>query len=295
MNGYQRIRSALGGEWPDCTPVMLHNFMMAAREAGLTMREFRSDPNAVAWAFIKSVETYGYDGIVLDIDTATLAGAVSVPVHFPADLPARYHTGNLRDLAEVDALPPPNIGNYPAVQIWLEAAARLKRHFGDEVFLRGNCDQCPFSLAAAMRSIDAWMLDLADPDQEERIHRLLEYCTGVTIEFVRLMAATGAHMVSNGDSLAGPELISPRLYRKYALPYERRVVSAAHDLGLPYVLHICGRTDLILDDMISTAGTHWNWTTAPMSAPRTTKCSTRRFFWATSIPAASWRGERRPS
>lgn len=37
MNGYQRIRAVLNGEWPDKRPVMLHNFMMAAREAGLTM------------------------------------------------------------------------------------------------------------------------------------------------------------------------------------------------------------------------------------------------------------------
>ena len=37
MNGYQRIVAALRGERPDTTPVMLHNFMMAAREAGVSM------------------------------------------------------------------------------------------------------------------------------------------------------------------------------------------------------------------------------------------------------------------
>ena len=35
MNGLERIMAALRGEQPDKTPVMLHNFMMAAREAGL--------------------------------------------------------------------------------------------------------------------------------------------------------------------------------------------------------------------------------------------------------------------
>jgi len=34
MNGYERITAALRGERPDRVPVMLHNFMMAAREAG---------------------------------------------------------------------------------------------------------------------------------------------------------------------------------------------------------------------------------------------------------------------
>jgi hypothetical protein len=40
MNGYGRITAALRGERPDRVPVMLHNFMMAAREAGMTMQAF---------------------------------------------------------------------------------------------------------------------------------------------------------------------------------------------------------------------------------------------------------------
>jgi uroporphyrinogen decarboxylase len=66
------------------------------------------------------------------------------------------------------------------------------------------------------------------------------------------MSKTGAHMVSNGDSAAGPSVVSPRIYREFALPYERRVAVAAHDLGLPYLLHICGKTEPILEEMVST-------------------------------------------
>jgi uroporphyrinogen-III decarboxylase len=47
MNGYQRIISALKGEQPDAIPVMLHNFMMAAKEAGYTQTEYRSDPRKI--------------------------------------------------------------------------------------------------------------------------------------------------------------------------------------------------------------------------------------------------------
>jgi MtaA/CmuA family methyltransferase len=96
------------------------------------------------------------------------------------------------------------------------------------------------------------MLDLADPDRHELAHQLLDYCTDITLQFIRLMAQTGAHMTSNGDSMAGPELISPAMYREFALPYEKRIVDCAHELGLPYVLHICGNTDPIIDDMLAT-------------------------------------------
>ena len=48
MNGYERIKSALEGRQPDKTPIMLHNFMMAAYEAGYSMEEFREDPKKIA-------------------------------------------------------------------------------------------------------------------------------------------------------------------------------------------------------------------------------------------------------
>jgi uroporphyrinogen decarboxylase len=252
MNGCQRIRAVLEGRPHDGPPVMLHNFMMAAAEAGVTMAQYRRDPVALARCHIEAVEKYGYDGILVDVDTVTLAGAAGVPVLFPEDEPAVSRGALLSSLEQAPDLEPADVAVYPVVQVWLEAVRILKRHFGDEVYLRGNCDQCPFSLASCLRGAAEWMMDLMDPANEEADHVLLEYCTGVTEQFLALMAATGCHMLSNGDSPAGPSLVSPRLYRTFAWPYEKRIAAAAHHLGLPYALHICGKTEPILEDMAAT-------------------------------------------
>lgn len=252
MTGCQRIWAALRGEASDRVPVMIHNFMMAARRAGYTMRQFRQSPEAVAGSFIRAVEEFDSDGILLDIDTATLAGALGVPVDFPEDLPARAAGPRLLSLAEVDGLDSPDIRGSWQVQVWLEAARLLRRYCGDAVFLRGNCDQAPFSLACLMRSTEGWLTDLTQPELEEPAHGLLDYCAQAALQFIQAMSEAGAHMVSNGDSLAGPEVISPRMYRQFAAPYEKKLAAAAHAAGLPYVLHICGKTDRILEDMLST-------------------------------------------
>ncbi len=252
MNGYQRIQCTLNGQQPDRTPVMLHNFMLAAREAGITMREYRRDPEVISRSLISSVEKYDLDGVLVDVDTATLAGALGVPMNFPEDQPALARGHALRSLSEVDGLEPAGIAEDARVQVWLEAVRLLCRYFGNEVFIRGNCDQCAFSLAGMMRGTGEWLLDLTDPDNHERAHRLLAHCSDATTQFISLMARTGAHMVSNGDSPAGPEVISPGMYREFALPYEMQVVRHAHTLALPYALHICGNVNLILNDMMST-------------------------------------------
>ncbi len=252
MNGYERINAALNGLKPDKTPVMLHNFMMAAHEHGITMAQYRNDPQLIAECFIASVDKYRYDGILIDIDTVTLAGAVGVPVDFPENDPARTHRGNLDNLENVLRLKPAKVENYKYIQIWLEAVRLLKAYYKDEIYIRGNCDQAPFSLASMMRGAQNWMLDLV-MGTDEQLETILEYCTDASSQFIKLMAQTGCDMVSNGDSPAGPEMISPDMYLKFALPYEKRMAEVAHQAGVAYALHICGNTDSILDDMLLTA------------------------------------------
>ncbi len=230
---------------------MLHNFLLAAREAGHTMASYRAKPEHIAQSFIRAIETYQYDGVLVDVDTATLAEALGTPVELPEDEPARCAGPRLERLEQVQDLPPPDVGRHPRVQIWLEATRQLVQYFGGEIYLRGNCDQAPFSLASMLRTPAEWMMDLMEPEREPHVRALLEYCTEAGCQFLSLMAETGAPMLSNGDSPAGPEIVSPSFYRRFALPYEQRLADHAHRLGCRYVLHICGRTDPILDAMLA--------------------------------------------
>ena len=95
-------------------------------------------------------------------------------------------------------------------------------------------------------------MDLINPDSDEKVFALLEYCTEACKQFVTMMVDAGAHMISHGDSPAGPDMISPDMYVKYALPYEKKIVELSHELGKHYLLHICGNTSVILDKMIET-------------------------------------------
>ena len=251
MNGYERINAVLKGERPDKVPVMLHNFMMAAHEHGVTMEQYRNNPKVIAECFIASIDKYHYDGILIDIDTVTLAGAVGVPVDFPVNDPARTHLGNLGNLEDLVNLKPAKVEDYKYIQVWLEAVRLLKEYYKDEIFIRGNCDQAPFTLASMMRGAQNWMLDLMIAT-DDQLEALLNYCTDASSQFVKLMTQTGCDMVSNGDSPAGPEMISPDMYLKYAMPYEKKMVEVAHQAGLPYALHICGDTEVILEYMLLT-------------------------------------------
>ena len=210
MNGRERILAALRGESVDRVPVMLHNFLMAAREAGVSMAEFRRSGRAIARSFIQAVETYGYDGVLVDVDTVMLAGAVGVPVDFPVDMPARSHEPLLTRLADVPKLKPVRIEDYFEIRAAVEAVSLLKEFFKGDIAVRGNCDQCPFSLAGLIRGLAGWMTDLIE-GPEELVHELLEYAMGVTKQFLGLMAEAGADILSSGVlALGTPALVEKK-------------------------------------------------------------------------------------
>jgi len=57
----------------------------------------------------------------------------------------------------------------------------------------------------------------------------------------------GAPMIGCGDAAAS--LVSPDMFREFALPYEKRVVDAIHAGGGMVKTHICGNTSAILEEI----------------------------------------------
>jgi len=169
----------------------------------------------------------------------------------PGFEPERTHLGSLESIEDIKTLKPVKVENYKHIQNWLEGVRLIKEYFKDDVYVRGNCDQAPFTLASMMRGAQNWMLDLMMAE-ENLIFEVLEYCSDACIQFLKLMAQTDCDMLSNGDSPAGPEMISPEMYTKFAMPFEKRLADISHDLGLPYCIHICGNTESILDLMLET-------------------------------------------
>ena len=69
---------------------------------------------------------------------------------------------------------PVNLASYPYAEVVLEATHILRSHFGNEIYIRGNCDQAPFSLASSLRTPEEWLGDLMDEDKDELVHLLLK-------------------------------------------------------------------------------------------------------------------------
>jgi len=226
--------------------------MTAAAEKGYTQNEYRWSAEKIARAHIDFARKYNMDGILLDVDTCLEAGAVGVPVDFPEEEPARITTGLPGGLdACIDAMEKEVLLKDERIRIYLEAVHLMRKEVGGDILIRGNADQGPFSLAMLSVGIMEFMMMLMDESIEEKVKLLIDRALNVHLEFHRLVKEAGADITSFGDSSCGPDLISPELYRKFSLPYHKKLADELKSENISTVCHICGNLDLILEDVVS--------------------------------------------
>lgn len=253
MTSLQRCLAVLSGQVPDRLPVVPQSFMFAVETAGMKIGQVNKNGRKMAEAHLFSQEKYGYDGCVIDFDDATLAEAVGARVIFRDDEPATVNEEYpvLEDLRDVYDLAVPDPMSSGRLAEWLEATRRLREAIGDHVFVMGRADQGPFSLACLLRGTTRFMMDLLTEDKA-LIDDVLDYCRRVSAVFAKAQQEAGAHATSIGDAFAGPNLISPAMYRQFALEPERRLAEEVQGYGIPFSIHICGDTNGIIRDMATT-------------------------------------------
>lgn len=253
MTSLERCMAVLDGQMPDTLPVIPQSFMYAVQTAGMKIGEVNRDGKKMAQCHIISQEKYGYDGCVIDFDDATIAEAVGAKVIYRDDEPAIVDETCpvLKDLRDVYDMPIPDPLKSGRMNEWLEATRYLKEKIGDHVFILGRADQGPFSIACLLRGTTNFMMDLLTEDKK-LIHDTLEYCRKISAVFAKAQKDAGAHATSIGDAFAGPNLISPDMYREFALEPEKKLTKEVQEYGIPFSIHICGNTNGIIADMGTT-------------------------------------------
>ncbi len=253
MTSLERCQAVLNGQLPDTLPVVPQSFMFAVEHAGFRIGEVNRNGKKMAEAHLISQDALGYDGCIIDFDDATIAEAIGASVILRDDAPAVVNEEepllkDLRDIYTLDEPDPLKAGRYCE---WLEATRRLADEIGDHVFIMGRADQGPFSTACLLRGTTRFMMDLLTEDKQV-IHDVLAYCGRVSASFAKAQKDAGAHATSIGDSLAGPNLISPAMYREFALEPEIALTQEVQAYGIPFSIHICGNSNEIIPDMART-------------------------------------------
>jgi uroporphyrinogen decarboxylase len=176
-------------------------------------------------------------------------------VEYLADSAPVSFTPAITGLDEVDRLVVPDPRQVSPLKENLEATRLVVREIGRQAFVMGRADQGPFSLASMLLGMEGFLMALAMPDQAAGLARLLEFCEEVVYRYAVAQVEQGAHMTSIGESIAGPDVCSPTVYRALAWPADRRLAQRLTSDGIRLACHICGDATPIVADMVATGAT----------------------------------------
>jgi uroporphyrinogen decarboxylase len=249
LNSRQRLSLLLIDEIPDRVVVYPLVSAHAAAVAGMGLRQYVTDGNAMAQAQIAALRLYKHDAVSIFSDVAIVAEALGSKLYFSDDdvpvlqqpaLDSGQAAGDLR-LPDAESLP----GRY---EVYLDAITSCQREVGDVtpvmVFI-----PAPFTTAALLRGTEDFLVDtLLDP---QACHHLLDLSLQAAVAFTDLCIDAGA-VPMLVDPLASASVISPQVFHHFAEPYLRRFSDHLHRSDFDVFLHICGRSEAILDGILAT-------------------------------------------
>jgi MtaA/CmuA family methyltransferase len=249
---------------PDRIPVApMVNVPHASRVLGVKPWEYVTDNALYVKGQLVAQKKYGYDwifnhqpiqGITAEEKNSMRVekGHVVLPTEMGSVLKIPLDGGPavigpaLKDYYDLDGLMFPDIDRPGR----MEPLKKLLQLTDEKVYICSKVP-APFHYAAEwMRGLNQFLLDmLINP---EYVHRLLDFMADVAIEIGKKQIDMGTHGIMMEDPSAAAQVISPQHYRKFAYPYERKVVKELSRHGGDVIIHICGDTTPILSDLAKT-------------------------------------------
>lgn len=224
QTGTYEQMAALGIKWPDS------NFD-ADLMAGLAIGAHTIlDLDAVRVPFCQTIEEEALGCGVLIGDEKNLPSIATHPYdidmtpHFPEDYLTR--------------------GRIPVL---CKALKKVKEEVGDEVAVIGGVIG-PFTIVGELIGINNFMV--ATLKHPKMLHEFLRVATKAATQLAQALVQAGADVICIEDMLASMDMISPKIYKELAWPWEEELTSRI--APAPVILHICGRVNPIIKPMIAT-------------------------------------------
>lgn len=244
MNPLQRFQSRMNGQPVDRIPNFDIMMTFAAHYIRQPLSRYYLDHQVLVDANLAVLEDFHLDIVQAISDPYREAADFGLEVEFPYDNLPMSRAPLLEEPEDLARLKNTTSGFGKRMNDRLEAISLFHEKIGDEVPIMGWVEG-GLAEAADLRGINQILMDVCD--QPEWVEELVEFCTKKAIEFTRAQVVAGANIIGIGDAICSQ--ISPEMYKQFALPYEKRIFTAVHELGAVGRLHICGNTTSLITEM----------------------------------------------
>lgn len=241
MSSYERVMNRIQGKPVDKVPNMNIVMDLAAKSIGVSYKEFCTNYKVLVESKLMCCDIFGIDTVSAISDPMREASGFGAEVIIPEnDVPyCREHL--ITDLSQIKDLKVIDPMNSERMLDRIRAIELFKKHVKGKIPIIGWVEGA-LAEAADLRDISLVMMDLMlEPDE---MIELFEIIHEQQKRFAKAQIEAGADIIGIGNAAAS--LIGPKLYEKFCLEYDTKIVKYVQNLGAKAKLHICGDTEPIL-------------------------------------------------
>lgn len=246
---YRRVFAAVQLSKIDRVPIVPQITYTTSRISGLKFSEPMFDPNLMADALYRGYDRFEYDGIYVGWESSfnLMAEAMGCKLRIVEDANPSVVNKVVKDRGDIDNLSPPDPEVDGRLPVYIKAVDLLREKVKERVPLFSYVPG-PLTLSGVIYGTDNLMLDiLRNPDFVHDINRL---SARASENFAVAKAAHGVDVVVVAEPTASTSILSRRMFKDFSYPYIRDIIRSIEKAGAIPSLHICGKTDPILKDMV---------------------------------------------
>ena len=249
MTSKERVMKVLRGEKVE-PPVIfsgMGNVVVPVLDKyGVVFSRAHRDAALMAKAAGGSYKEFKFECAVVPFDLGVEAEALGAVMNYYDDVEGLLYPTVKEKCVKVaeDIVVPSDLENAGRIPVVTGAIKAMKKEFGDEVAL-GAYVLGPFTLAGQVMELDELYEDsFLDP---EKIGKILGRISDVIVQVFKIYQKAGADFFTLREMGGTSDVMSPKSFRSLIKPHVQRIIS---EMPRPAVLHICGDTNAIIQDMV---------------------------------------------
>ena len=247
LSSSERLRALLDGKQVDRVPFLSFILGFCAKNVGYPVSSIYSDPEKSFWAQFYTREQYGYDSEPFygyaSYGGWEFGGEITLPDGEYQQAPSHGHFA-VQSEKDIERLEPPDIKRAGMLPLAMQfSQIQVKHGFSPSVVVGG-----PFTVAGNVCPVDTlcrWLLK-----KPELVHHLLRLTTNHILDVAKYWIDTfdkGKVCIQIWEPLASNQIISPKQFEKFVLPYQFELQQKILAMGIDSILcHICGEQNLNL-------------------------------------------------
>lgn len=245
MSSTERVLTAISFKEADRVPYFLLLTTHGARELGMSIRDYFTDPEAVAEGQVRMWRRYRHDCLYGFSYAAVEPEAWGAQVAYVEDGPPNVGSLVISKPQDIDRLPVPDVNSSPALRRVLSSIERMKSRVADAVPIIGVV-MAPFSLPVMQMGFEQYF-ELIYNDRA-RFDRLMEVNHEFCVQWANAQLQAGATAICYFDPVASTDMVPSGLYRECAYPVACRTIGRIQG---PTATHFASGRSLDLFELVA--------------------------------------------